>query len=113
MEIEFVQISEQLPFPAEFMRYLSASRQQRIHRFRNDNDKKRGLLAELLIQKYASRLYNMGEMSMRYRQRNTGSLIFRNCPSTILAYPILACTPQSVSVRRRLALMWRPSVPLI
>ena len=60
MEIEFVQISEQLPFPAEFMRYLSASRQQRIHRFRNDNDKKRGLLAELLIQKYASRLYNMG-----------------------------------------------------
>ncbi len=51
IEITLVKIKDSLPFDKYFMEYLSFERRIRIFNFTNEADKKRSLLAELLIKK--------------------------------------------------------------
>ena len=59
VEVTLVKIIEDVPFYKEYMKYVSIDRKLKIIKYKNEIDKKRSLLTELLIKKATNQALNI------------------------------------------------------
>lgn len=72
MQIQLVRLSDQIPLCREALTYVSAERRHKISRMVQKDDKKRSLIAELLIRAAASKQLNMPFESIRIKRSPYG-----------------------------------------
>lgn len=68
IEIKLIQLDPGIPFQSALLPYLSLERREKILKYKNTDDKKQSMLAELLIRKAASNACNIpyDKVSIRY-----------------------------------------------
>lgn len=76
IEITIAKLADNIPFPKDLLSYVSGYRRNRIIRYKNEQDQKRSMLAELLLQKVA--MTKMGLKNAVIRRNRYGKPYINN-----------------------------------